>query len=97
MEKELIIKLLSDLGFPMTITMVSVYIVFLTLKFILARVLSLTNKIFLLIQEIDDKVKDAENDISMLDILITSALGVKIDLTQYVNKLNKNNADRNEH
>lgn len=95
MEKEIILKLLSDLGFPVMITMASVYIVFLTLKFILADVLLLIRKILVLIQEIDDKIKDTENDVSMLDILITSALGIKIDLTQYINKLNKNNSDRN--
>lgn len=94
MQEEILLKLLSELGFPIMITLVSVYIAFISLKLILADVLILIKKIRELIQSIDTKVKNIENDISILDILITSAMGVKIDLTQFTNKITKNQIDR---
>lgn len=87
-EKELVLKLLTDLGFPVFITLISVYIVFLTLKFILSDVVIIINKIMVLIGQLKTELKSIESDIAILDILITGALGVKIDLTKFTNKIN---------
>ncbi len=93
MQEEFLLKMLSDLGFPITITLVSVYAAFLCLKLILSDILITVKKIKEVIISIDNKVKDIENDISISDILITSALGVKLDLTQFTNKISKHTDD----
>jgi hypothetical protein len=41
-----------------------------------------------LIGQLKTELKSIESDIAILDILITGALGVKIDLTEFTNKIN---------
>ena len=89
MEKEILVRLMSELGFPILITIVSIYLFFLTLKYILNEVKTLIDKIVDVIKQIDKKIEYSEIIISELDYVTSSALGVKNDLTDIITLTNK--------
>lgn len=89
MEKEILVRLMSELGFPILITIVSIYLFFLTLKYILNEVKTLIDKIVDVIKQIDKKIEYSEIIISELDYVTSSGLGVKNDLTDIIKLTNK--------
>lgn len=89
MEKEILVQALSELGFPVLTAIVLLYALFLVLKLILSDVVVMIKKILDLIQTIKSELRLIEHDVAVLDILVTSALGVKIDLSKFVNKINQ--------
>lgn len=74
-----IIKLISEVGFPIAATLVSGYFIYLTIKFILAGVLSSINDIATKIAALDIRVKNIDNDVVRVDLLVSTALGLRPD------------------
>lgn len=93
MEKELL-KILSDLGFPILVSIIFGFGVFIAFKFILMDVIDAVKKIHNIIFMLESKMKSISNDIAVLDILISTALNVKPDFVKLTTKLEKNNNDR---
>lgn len=89
MEKEIIVKLMSELGFPILITIVSIYLFFLALKYILNEVKTLINKIVEVNNQIQSNITHIEILLEELDIIISTALGINSDLTDLINLTNK--------
>ena len=87
-------KLVAEVGFPIAAAIAAGYFVFLTLKFILAGVLSSVNGLSGIITALDNRVKTMNHDVVRIDTLVSSALGVKPDLDRLARADGKNDARR---
>ena len=85
-------KIVSDLGFPIAAAMAGGYFVFLTLKFILASVMSNIKSLSGIITALDNRVKTMNHDVIRIDALISSALGVRPDLDRIARADGKDDA-----
>jgi archaellum biogenesis ATPase FlaH len=75
-----IFKLISDLGFPIAAAIAGGYFVYLTIKLLLAGVLSAVKGMAGIITALDNRVKTMNADIIRIDTLVSSALGLRPDL-----------------
>lgn len=73
-------KLIAEVGFPIAAACAGGYFVFLTLKFILAGVMSSIRNLSSIIVALDNRVKTMNHDVIRIDTLISNALGVKPDV-----------------
>ena len=89
-----IFKLIAEVGFPIAAACAGGYFVFLTLKFILAGVLSSINGMKGIIIALDNRVKTMNHEIIRIDTQISSALGLKPDLERIARADGKNDARR---
>lgn len=87
-------KLVAELGFPIAAAMAAGYFVFLTLKFILAGVLSSVKSLSGIITSLDNRVKTMNHDVIRIDTLMSNALGVKPDVERIARADGKNDARR---
>ena len=74
------LKLVVELGFPIAAACAAGYFVFLTLKFILAGVMSSIKSMTSIITALDNRVRTMNHDIIRIDTLVSNALGVKPDV-----------------
>ena len=75
-----IFKLISDLGFPIAAAIAGGYFVYLTIKLLLAGVLSAVKGMAGIITALDNRVKTMNHEVLRVDTLVSSALGLKPDL-----------------
>ena len=75
-----IFKIIAELGFPVAAACAGGYFVFLTLKFILASVMSSIKGLSGIIVALDNRVKTMNHEIIRIDTLVSNALGVKPDV-----------------
>jgi hypothetical protein len=87
-----IFKLIAEVGFPIAAACAGGYFVFLTLKFILAGVMSSIKSLSAIISALDNRVKTMNHDIIRIDTLMSSALGVKPDIDRIARADGKNDA-----
>jgi hypothetical protein len=87
-------KLVAELGFPIAAAMAGGYFVFLTLKFILAGVLSSINGMKGIIIALDNRVKTMNHDVIRIDTVVSNALGLKPDVDRISRADGKNDARR---
>ncbi|NDB86817.1 MAG: hypothetical protein EB127_29625 [Alphaproteobacteria bacterium] len=73
-------KIVADVGFPIAAAISAGYLAFLTLKFILAGVLSSVKSLIGIINALDERVRVMNNDVIRIDTLVSNALGVKPDI-----------------
>lgn len=85
-------KIVSDLGFPIAAALAGGYFVFLTMKFILAGVMSNIKSLSNIITALDNRVKTMNHDVIRIDALISNALGVKPDLDRIARADGKDDA-----
>jgi archaellum biogenesis ATPase FlaH len=89
-----IFKLISEVGFPVAAATAAGYFVFLTLKFILAGVLSSIQNMAGIIRALDNRVKTMNNDVIRIDTLVSNALGVRPDIERLARADGKTDARR---
>jgi len=89
---ETFFKLVTDLGFPIAAACACGYFVFLTMKFILAGVLSSVKNLSGIITSLNKRVKIMNNDIIRIDTLVSNALGVKPDVERIARSDGKDDA-----
>ena len=77
-----ILTLVTDVGFPIAAALTSGYFIFLSIKFILAGVSSSIGDMADLITALDNRVRLMNNDVVRVDLLVSSALGLKPDTTR---------------
>jgi hypothetical protein len=75
-----IFKIIGDLGFPVAVALAGGYFVYLTIKLLLAGVLSSIKGMAGIITALDNRVKTMNHDVLRVDTLVSSALGLKPDL-----------------
>jgi hypothetical protein len=87
-------KLVADVGFPIAAAIAMGYFIFLTIKFILAGVLSGVKGMSGIITALDNRVKTMNHDVVRIDTLMSNALGVKPDVDRIARADGKNDARR---
>ena len=75
-----IFKIVGDLGFPIAAALAGGYFVYLTIKLLLAGVLSAVKGMAGIITALDNRVKTMNADVIRIDTLVSSALGIRPDL-----------------
>lgn len=87
-------KLVADVGFPIAAACAGGYFIFLTMKFILAGVMSSVKGLSGIITALDNRVKTMNHDIVRIDTLVSNAMGVKPDIDRIARADGKNDARR---
>ena len=87
-------KLVADGGFPIAAACAGGYFVFLTMKFILAGVMSSVQGLSGIITALDNRVKTMNHDVIRIDTLVSNAMGVKPDIDRIARADGKNDARR---
>jgi hypothetical protein len=87
-------KLVAEVGFPIASSIAGGYFVFLTLKFILAGVMSSVKGISGIITALDNRVKTMNHDVIRIDTLVSNALGIKPDIERIARADGKTDARR---
>ena len=87
-------KLVADVGFPIAAAMAGGYFVFLTMKFILAGVMSSVKGLSGIITALDNRVKTMNHDVIRIDTIVSNALGLKPDVDRIARADGKTDARR---
>jgi hypothetical protein len=87
-------KLIADVGFPIAAACAMGYFIFLTIKFILAGVMSSVQGLSGIITALDNRVKTMNHDVIRIDTLVSNAMGVKPDVDRIARADGKNDARR---
>ena len=89
-----IFKIIGDLGFPVAAALAGGYFVYLTIKLLLAGVLSAIKGMAGIITALDNRVKTMSHEVIRVDTQISSALGLKPDLERIARADGKTDARR---
>lgn len=89
-----IFKLISDLGFPIAAAVAGGYFVYLTIKLLLAGVLSSVQGMSNIITALDNRVKTMNHDVVRIDSVVSNALGLRPDIERIARADGKNDARR---
>ncbi len=87
-------KLVAEVGFPIAAACAGGYFIFLTLKFILAGVMSSVSGLSGIITALDNRVKTMNHDVVRIDTVVSNALGLKPDVNRIARADGKNDARR---
>lgn len=87
-------KLVAEVGFPIAAAIAGGYFIFLTLKFILAGVMSSVQGLSGIITALDNRVKTMNHDVIRIDTVVSNALGLKPDVNRIARADGKNDARR---
>ena len=87
-------KLIAAVGFPIAAACAMGYFIFLTIKFILAGVMSSVQGLSGIITALDNRVKTMNHDVIRIDTLVSNAMGVKPDIDRIARADGKNDARR---
>ena len=88
------LKLVAEVGFPIAAACAGGYFIFLTLKFILAGVMSSVQGLSGIITALDNRVKTMNHDVIRIDTVVSNALGLKPDTNRIARADGKNDARR---
>jgi len=89
-----IFKVIGDLGMPVVAALAGGYFVYLTLKLLLAGVLSNIKSMAGIITALDNRVKTMNHDVIRIDTVVSNALGLKPDVERISRADGKSDARR---
>ena len=89
-----VFKLIGDLGFPIVAALAGGYFVYLTIKLLLAGVLSSIKSMSGIITALDNRVKTMNHDVIRIDTIVSNALGLKPDTDRIARSDGKTDARR---
>ena len=89
-----VLTLISDVGFPIALAIISGFFIFLTIKYILESVLNQVAGIEGIVKALDNRVKTMNHDTIRVDNTICSVLGIAPDLDRIARADGKNDARR---
>lgn len=87
-----VFQLIAEVGFPIAAATGGGYFVFLALRFILDGVVDSIKSITGIIHALDNRVQTMNHDVIRIDMLMSSALGVKPDIDRIARADGKNDA-----
>lgn len=87
-------KIIGDLGMPVAAALAGGYFVYLTLKLLLAGVLSSIKGMAGIITALDNRVKTMNHDVIRIDTVVSNALGLRPDVERISRADGKNDARR---
>ena len=89
-----IFKIVGDLGFPVAAALAGGYFVYLTIKLLLASVLSSVKSMAGIIVALDNRVKTMNHDVIRIDTVVSNALGLRPDVERISRADGKTDARR---
>jgi archaellum biogenesis ATPase FlaH len=89
-----VFKIIGDLGFPIAAALAGGYFVFLTIKLLLASVLSSVKSMAGIITALDNRVKTMNHDVIRIDTVVSNALGLRPDVERISRADGKTDARR---
>ena len=89
-----IFKIIGDLGFPVAAALAGGYFIFLTIKLLLAGVLSSVKGMANIIKALDNRVKTMNHDVIRIDTVVSNALGLRPDVERISRADGKTDARR---
>jgi len=89
-----VFKIIGDLGFPIATALVGGYFVYLTIKLLLAGVLSSVKGMASIITALDNRVKTMNHDVVRIDTIVSNALGLRPDVERIARADGKSDARR---
>ena len=89
-----IFKIIGDLGMPVAAALAGGYFVFLTIKLLLAGVLSSVKSMAGIITALDNRVKTMNHDVIRIDTVVSNALGLRPDVERISRADGKTDARR---
>jgi len=89
-----IFKIIGDLGFPIAVALAGGYFVYLTIKLLLAGVLSSVKSMAGIITSLDNRVKTMNHDVIRIDATVSNALGLHPDVDRIARADGKTDARR---
>ena len=89
-----VFKIIGDLGFPIATALAGGYFVYLTIKLLLAGVLSAIKGMAGIITALDNRVKTMNHDVIRIDTVVSNALGLKPDVERISRADGKTDARR---
>ena len=89
-----VFKIIGDLGFPIATALAGGYFVYLTIKLLLAGVLSSVKGMAGIITALDNRVKTMNHDVVRIDTIVSNSLGLKPDVDRIARADGKSDARR---
>jgi hypothetical protein len=89
-----VFKIIGDLGFPIATALAGGYFVYLTIKLLLAGVLSSIKGMAGIIIALDNRVKTMDHDVVRIDTIVSTALGLRPDVERIARADGKSDARR---
>ena len=89
-----VFKIIGDLGFPIATALAGGYFVYLTIKLLLAGVLSSIKGMAGIIAALDNRVKTMNHDVVRIDTIVSNALGLRPDVERIARADGKSDARR---
>ena len=89
-----VFKIIGDLGMPVAAALAGGYFDYLTIKLLLASVLSAIKGMSGIITALDNRVKTMNHDVVRIDTIVSNALGLKPDVDRIARADGKNDARR---
>jgi len=89
-----VFKIIGDLGFPIATALAGGYFVYLTIKLLLASVLSSIKGMASIITALDNRVKTMNHDVVRIDTIVSNALGLRPDVERIARADGKSDSRR---
>ncbi|MAN64541.1 MAG: hypothetical protein CML19_08180 [Pusillimonas sp.] len=86
--------LIAEVGFPIAMSLIGGFFIFLTIKYILESVVGQVQSIHLIVQNLDNRVKTMNHDMVRMDCTMCSVLGIRPDLERISRADGKEDARR---
>jgi hypothetical protein len=86
--------LIAEVGFPIAISLIGGFFVFLSIKFILASVVGDVDAIHNIVSNLDNRVKTMNHDMVRMDCTMCSVVGLRPDLERIARADGKEDARR---
>tara|TARA_R100001377_G_scaffold49326_1_gene28592 strand:+ start:96 stop:377 length:282 start_codon:yes stop_codon:yes gene_type:complete len=86
--------LIAEVGFPIAISLIGGFFVFLSIKFILASVVGDVDAIHNIVSNLDNRVKTMNHDMVRIDCTMCSVVGLRPDLDRISRADGKEDARR---
>jgi hypothetical protein len=86
--------LIAEVGFPIAMSLIGGFFIFLTIKYILESVIGQVQGIHVIVQGLDNRVKTINHDMIRMDATMCSVLGLRPDLERIARANGKEDARR---
>ena len=89
-----IFTLITEVGFPIAMSLIGGFFIFLTIKYILQSVIGEVNAIHNIVFNLDNRVKTMNHDMVRIDCTMCTVLGIRPDLDRISRANGKEDARR---
>ncbi len=86
--------LIAEVGFPIAMSLIGGFFIFLTIKYILESVVGQVDSLHQIVSGLDNRVKTMNHDMVRMDCTLCSVLGIRPDLERISRANGKEDARR---